>query len=125
MKALLSSVIIAGLIAMYFMTAAFHVNYFEAEMLVHSTVRFMAGFVFLGIWVWYKHRLKLKAALYSILFLLVLDDIIDYIRDINNLRFEMVIHDSFMVVWGALVGFLVMIIMKRGIEKLEEDVIKS
>lgn len=114
MKVLLSAVIIVGLIALYFMAAAFHINYFETEMFVHSTVRFVAGFVFLGIWVWYKHRLKLKAALYCILFLLVLDDIFDYIREINNLRFEMVIHDSFLVLWGAVIGFLYM----RSLRKL-------
>ncbi len=112
MKILLSTILI-GVIALYFMSAAFHVDYFKLEMIVHNTVRFVAGFVFLGIWVWYKRKLKLKAALYCILALLLLDDIIDYVRNINNLRFEMVIQDTFMVIWGALIGFFYMQRLKR------------
>ena len=73
----------------------------------------MAGFVFLGIWVWYKHRLKLKVALYFVLALLVSDEIMDYLRDINNLRLETIIHDSFIVLWGALIGFFYMRGLKR------------
>lgn len=107
MKLLLSTIII-GLILVYVMGAAFRIDNLNLEMLVHNTVRFATGFVFLGIWVGYKRRLKLKLALYIVLALLVADDIVDYFRNINNLRLEMVIHDSFIVVWGAITGFLTM-----------------
>ncbi len=108
MKILLWLTVIVGAIALYLMKAAFHIDYFSSEILVHTTVRFVSGFVFLGIWVWYKHRLKLKAALYCILFLLILDDIVDYFRQINSLSFEMVIYDTFVVVWGAAIGYFLM-----------------
>lgn len=120
MKVLLSIIIILGLIALYLMSAAFHIDYFDNEMIIHNTVRFVAGFVFLGIWVWYKHRLKLKVALYCILFLLVLDDIIDYIRDINNLKLEMVIQDSFVVIWGAVTGYLFARSLKHNLAQRED-----
>ena len=82
-------------------------------MFIHNAVRFVTGFVFLGIWVWYKHRLKLKAALYCVLALLVSDDIVDYMRDINNLNLEMVIHDSFVVFWGGITGLCFIRLIKR------------
>ncbi|MGR9045063.1 MAG: hypothetical protein ACU83N_07195 [Gammaproteobacteria bacterium] len=113
MKTLLPTVII-GLIVLYFMDVAFHIDDWTMEMFVHNTVRWVAGFVFLGIWVWYKQRLKLKAALYLVLALLVSDDIMDYVRHINSLGLEMIIHDAFMVAWGAMIGFFYMRRLKRG-----------
>lgn len=112
MKTILPVVII-GLIVLYFLDAAFQIDNLNLEMLVHNTVRFVSGFVILGIWVWYKHRLKLKVALYFLLALLISDDIMDYVRDINSLGLEMVIHDSVMVIWGAIIGFLYMRRLKR------------
>lgn len=112
MKFILSAVFL-GLIVLYFMGAAFHSNDFTLEMLIHNTVRFVSGFVFIGIWVWYKRRLKLKIALYTLLTLLVLDDIVDYFRNVDNLSLEMVIHDSFIVLWGAIIGFLSMRVINQ------------
>lgn len=112
MKTILPTVII-GLIVLYFMDSAFHIDNWSGEMFVHNIVRFVAGFVFLGIWVWYKHRLKLKVALYFVLALLVSDEIMDYMRDIDTLSLEMAIHDLFMVFWGSLIGFFYMRGLKR------------
>lgn len=107
MKFILPAVFL-GLTVLYFMGAAFHTDDFTLEMLIHNTVRFVSGFVFIGIWVWYKRRLKLKMALYTLLTLLVLDDIVDYFRNVDSLNLEMAIHDSFIVLWGALIGYLSM-----------------
>ncbi len=93
-----------GLVVLYFIDAALRVDNLNFEMFTHNLVRFFVGFLFLGIWVWYEHKLKFKISLYFILAFLVSDDIYDYIRDINNLSFEMMIHDFFVVIWGALVG---------------------
>ena len=106
-------IVIFGLIVLYFMDVAFVIENWTMEMFVHNTVRFVSGFVILGIWVWYQHRLKLKVALYVILALLVSDEIVDYVRDIDNLDLELIIHDSFVVVWGAVIGFFYMRGLKR------------
>jgi hypothetical protein len=104
MKKLLVTLII-GLVLLYFLDTAFHIKNLNLEMLTHNLVRFFSGFVFLGIWVWYKHQMKLKISLYIILGFLISDVIFDFIREINNLSFEMLIHDLFIVVWGAISGF--------------------
>lgn len=108
MKTLLLAVIFAGSIVLYLMGAAFHIDNFEQEMLIHNAVIFIAGFVFFGIWFWYKRKLKFKAAIYCVLTLLALDFVIDYFRDIDHVSLELFIHDSFVVVWGTLLGFLYM-----------------
>jgi len=102
---MLLATLIIGLILLYFLDAALRVENLNLEMLTHNLVHFFAGFVFLGIWVWYGHRLKLKVSMYIILVLLISDNIFDYIRDIDNLTFEMLIHNLFLVGWGAISGF--------------------
>ena len=114
MKTLLPTAII-GLIVLYFMGAAFHIDYWTMEMFIHNAIRFFAGFVFLGILVCYQHSVRLKVALYLILTVLTFDIIMDYMRDINNIRFEMLIHDGFVVIWGALIGFFFMRQLKKSL----------
>ena len=46
---LVSIVIIAGLILLYFMDVAFKLNPFNVEMLIHSGLMFLTGFLVLGI----------------------------------------------------------------------------
>jgi len=46
---LVSIVIIAGLILLYFIDSAFKLNPFNSEMLIHSGLRFLTGFLVLGI----------------------------------------------------------------------------
>ena len=112
MRTLLPTLII-GMIFLYFLDAAFQIDNLNMEMFTHNAVRFVTGFVFLGIWVWSKHKLRFKVAMYFILALLVSDDIVDYIRDINNLNLEMFIHDTFVLLWGAVIGFFHMRNLKR------------
>ena len=102
------AVLFIGLIVFYFVDIAFHVDSFSMEMITHNLVRFFAGFGILGIWAWYEQKIEIKIALYIILVFLVSDDIFDYIRDINNFSFEMIIHDLLMLIWGAVAGFLFM-----------------
>ncbi len=97
-----------GFIIFYFLDSAFHIDSFSLEMITHNLVRFFAGFGILGIWGWYEQRIEIKIALYILLVFLVSDDIFDYIRQVNSLSFEMIIHDLLMLIWGAIAGFLFM-----------------
>lgn len=103
---LLYAILLIGLILLYFLDAAFHIDGFNLEMLTHNLVRFFAGFGILGIWAWHEHKIKLKIALFIILIFLISDDIFDYFRHIDNFTFEMVIHDVVVLLWGCLTGFV-------------------
>ncbi|MCK4843259.1 MAG: hypothetical protein KAT04_15465 [Methylococcales bacterium] len=100
-----SACLLTGLVILYFIDSALSIENLNMEMFTHNLVRFFAGFVFLGIGGWYKHKLKFKISLYLIVIFLVSDDIFDYIRNIDNLSFDMLLHDLFIVIWGALSGF--------------------
>lgn len=105
---LISFVILAGLVVLYFMDAAFKLDFLNLEMLIHSAIRFVTGFILLGIGVFYAHTLRFKSAVIVVLILVLADDILDYTRGINSFSFEVMIHSIFMLLWGALVGYLVM-----------------
>ncbi len=104
MKSFLASIIF-GLIFFYFLDIALRVDNLTMEMLIHNLIRFFVGFIFIGIWVWYKHALRFKVSLYIILGFLATDALIDYVRNIDNLNFVMYIHDMFMILWGSINGF--------------------
>ncbi len=107
MKSALLAFII-GSVLLYFVDTALRINNLELEMFIHNIIRFSLGFVFLGILVWYKRQLRFKVALICIITLSLLDVMFDYIRDVGDLSFEMVIHGVFLVIWGSVTGFLFM-----------------
>ncbi|TAN65074.1 MAG: hypothetical protein EPN17_17660 [Methylobacter sp.] len=115
---LVSIVIIAGLILLYFIDMAFKLNPFNAEMLIHSGLRFLAGFLVLGIGVFYAHKISLKFAVCFVLALALADDIWDYTRNVDSFNFEVMLHSMYMLAWGALTGY---VLMKRWLDgrKLE------
>ena len=78
---LVSIIIITGLILLYFIDAAFKLNPFTMEMLIHSGLRFLVGFLILGIGVFYAHQIRLKFAIGLVLMLALADDIWDYTRN--------------------------------------------
>ena len=67
-------VIIAGLILLYFLDAAFKLNPFNLEMLIHSGLRFFTGFVIFGVSVFYAHKISLKFAVCLVLALILAED---------------------------------------------------
>lgn len=105
---LLTIIFILGLIIQYFMDSALKPDNINLEMFTHNLIRFITGFIILGIWVSYKHKLKLKIALYLVVTLLIADHIADYLRSVDTLKLEMLFHDSYMVIWGAVMGYLSM-----------------
>ncbi|MFI3155053.1 MAG: hypothetical protein QX199_02735 [Methylococcaceae bacterium] len=105
---LVSTVIIAGIILLYFIDSAFKLNTFDPEMLIHSGLRFFTGFLVLGIGVFYAHKIRLKFALCLVLALALADDIWDYTRNVNSFNFEVLLHSLYMMVWGSLTGYVLM-----------------
>jgi hypothetical protein len=112
MKRLLAPLLI-GLALLYFVAAAVDVKIFSMEMFIRNLFHFLTGFVLLGIWIWHKRKLTFKAAVYSILAIVLAYDIVDYIRNATYLRIEMVLHDLFVLLWGGVTGYLYLRGLKR------------
>ena len=105
---LVSMVMIAGLILLYFVDAALKIQIMNWEMLIHSTIRFFTGFILIGIGVFFAHKIRLKSAVYLVLALVLADDIMDYYRNVNSFSFEVMLHSIYMLLWGSLMGYVVM-----------------
>ena len=103
-----TTVLIAGLIVLYFMDAAFKIEILNLEIFIHSTLRFFTGFVLIGIGVFYAHKIRLKNAIYFVLLLVLTDDLMDYFRHVKNFSLEFTLHGMYMLVWGSLLGYVVM-----------------
>jgi hypothetical protein len=99
-------ILVFGLIPLYFLGAAFKLHLLTAEMSTHLAIRFFAGFIILGVIVFYERLVKFKHSIIILFALVLADDIADYFRDVNSFKFEMFIMDGFMLLWGAFAGFV-------------------
>ncbi|MEQ1620842.1 MAG: hypothetical protein ABL919_05505 [Methylococcales bacterium] len=108
MKILSISVFLTGLIGLYFVDSALKQNIFTEELFVHSLIRFVSGFVILGIGVFYSHAIRFKSSIYIVLALVLADDLLDYVRHVDSFSPELMLHSIYMLLWGALMGFVVM-----------------
>jgi hypothetical protein len=115
---LVSIVLIAGIVLLYFIDSAFKLRTFDSEMMIHSGLRFFIGFLILGIGTFYAHKIKLKFAVCLVLALALGDDIWDYTRNVNSFNFEVFLHSLYMMAWGSLAGYVLMKqwLDRRGVE---------
>jgi hypothetical protein len=105
---LISVVMVTGLLLLYFLDAAFKLSLLDAELLTHSAIRFVAGFFLIGIGVFHAHTFRLKTAAYIALALVLADDVLDYLRQVDSFKPEIMLHSMYFLLWGAVAGYTVM-----------------
>jgi hypothetical protein len=106
MKMLFFSIIL-GLILLYFLNIAV----FKAPILnliwsIHGGIRFLAGFLILGVSYFYARALTFRNALYITASIIAADYLYDYYMQEYWFNFEIILHGIFMIVWGAILGYL-------------------
>jgi len=99
-------ILFLGLIILYFLDAAFRLEMLSLEMLGHIGLRFLIGFLILGIGVFYEHAIRFKSSVFIILALALGDDIFDYYRNVNSFTPEVILLGIYMLLWGALTGYV-------------------
>lgn len=102
---LIGFILFIGLILLYFLAAAFKLDMLTLEMLSHIAIRFLIGFLILGIGVFYGHAIRFKSSMFIILALVLGDDIFDYYRNVNSFTPEVILLSIYMLLWGALTGY--------------------
>ena len=95
-----------GLILLAVVDAAFKIDSISLEMLLHNLYHFFTGCVMFSLWVWYKHKKKVTFFLYVLLVFLLLDGIVDYVRGVDALSLQMILHNLYLVFWGVITGLL-------------------
>ncbi|MGR9087990.1 MAG: hypothetical protein ACU841_13070 [Gammaproteobacteria bacterium] len=105
---MLGFVFAAGLILLYFLNIALlkTSNLFDPNWLLHSWLRFLVGFLILGISSFYTKGITFKSAIFIIMIL----DAADYLYDVSlgsyRLQLEIILHGIYMMTWGSLMGYL-------------------
>ncbi|MGR9072075.1 MAG: hypothetical protein ACU833_03305 [Gammaproteobacteria bacterium] len=107
------TVFLIGLVLLYFVNAALRIEIMNLEMLTHSLIRFFIGFFILGIWCLSSQKLKLKYSIYLILALLLGDDAYDHYRNVDSLTPEIFLQGMYMLIWGAVTGYVFMKRLKK------------
>ena len=106
MKILVFS-IIAGSVLLYFLNIAIlKTPLLDLDWSIHAALRFSAGFFILGVSYFYAKALTFKNALYITVCILIVDYIYDYNIAAYRLNFEIILHGIYMLLWGAILGYL-------------------
>ncbi|OAI20695.1 hypothetical protein A1359_20585 [Methylomonas lenta] len=104
---MLSFTFILGAIFLYFMNIAILKSAIpNMEWTIHAGTRFLVGFFVMGVSYFYVKALSLKQALKLTLIIVILDYFYDYYVESYRLNFEIILHGIYMLVWGALMGYL-------------------
>jgi hypothetical protein len=80
---------------------------------IHAGIRFLIGFILLGVSFFYAHSLKFKTAVYITACIVATDYIYDYNAQAYRLNFEIILHGIFMMIWGGNFGLSDSKIYKR------------
>ncbi len=114
---LLSVAITVGIVLLYFLNIALLRNQLlTPEWFIHSGIRFLVGFLVFGVSVFYAHVIKFKNAVYITLMIVMADYIFDYIRQVDSFKLEVMLLGVFMLLWGAVIGYLTSKTIKNKID---------
>lgn len=102
---MLSFVIIVGFILLYFLNIAL-LKTPDINWLTHSWLRFLMGFLILGILSFYAHAITFKKALWITLLIDLANYFYDYSTSAYRMQLEIILHGIFMLTWGSLIGYL-------------------
>lgn len=98
---------IIGLIFLYFMNMALlKTAILDTEWSIHAGIRFLVGFFVMGVNYFHTKALSFKRAVKLTLVIVILDYFFDYYVEAYRLNFEIILHGIYMLVWGALMGYL-------------------
>ena len=106
MKILVFSIIVGSVLLYFLNIALLKTPLLDLHWSIHAGLRFSAGFFILGISYFYAKALTFKNALYITVCILIVDYIYDYNIAAYRLNFEIILHGIYMLIWGAILGYL-------------------
>jgi hypothetical protein len=106
MKMLVFSFIV-GIVLLYFLNIALlKAPILNLDWSIHAGIRFLIGFIVLGVSSFYMQAIKFKRAVYITVCIVTIDYLYDYYTQAYKLNFEIILHGIFMMIWGAILGYL-------------------
>jgi len=106
MKLLVFSFIV-GVILLYFLNmAVLKTPILDLHWSIHAGLRFLIGFILLGVSFFYAHAVKFRSAVYITAGIVAMDYLYDYYAQAYRFNLEIIFHGIFMMTWGAILGYL-------------------
>ncbi|CAA9890565.1 conserved membrane hypothetical protein [Candidatus Methylobacter favarea] len=106
MKMLVSTFII-GIVLLYFLNIALlKTPILDLDWSIHASIRFLSGFIILGVSCFYAGAVTFRKALYITACIITIDYIYDYYTQEYRFKLEIILHGIFMIIWGAFLGYL-------------------
>lgn len=106
MKTLVFSFIVGAILLYFLNIAVLKTPILDLHWSIHAGIRFLIGFVLLGVSFIYAHIVKFKSAVYIIACIVAIDYIYDYFTHPYRFNLEIIFHGIFMMIWGAILGYL-------------------
>ncbi|MDD2800162.1 MAG: hypothetical protein PHC94_06230 [Methylobacter sp.] len=106
MKMLIFSIIVGAFLLYFLNIAILKTPLLDLHWSIHAGLRFLIGFIILGVSCFYAHAIKFKTAVYITACIVAMDYIYDYYAQAHRFNFEIILHGIFMMVWGAILGYL-------------------
>lgn len=104
---LLVTIFLLGCLLLYFVNIALlKTPFLNLEWGIHAGIRFVVGFFVIGISCFYAQAFSFKRALQLTLLIVAADYVYDYFFGEFKLNFEIVLHGIYMLLWGALMGYV-------------------
>jgi hypothetical protein len=99
---------IVGIVLLYFLNIALlKAPILNLDWSIHAGIRFLIGFIVLGVSSFYAHAIKFKRAVYITVCIVTIDYLYDYYTQAYKLNFEIILHGIFIMIWGAILGYLI------------------
>ncbi|TRW92896.1 hypothetical protein [Candidatus Methylobacter oryzae] len=98
---------VAGTVLLYFLNIALlKTPLLDLHWSIHAGLRFLIGFIVLGVSYFHAHAVKFKSAVYITACIVTIDYFYDYYAQGHRLNLEIILHGVFMMIWGAILGYL-------------------
>jgi len=106
MKILIFSFIV-GIVLLYLLNIAIlKTPLLDLHWSIHAGIRFWVGFFLLGVSFFYAHAMSFKKTVYITGFIVTTDYLYDLYTQTSGFELETLFHGIFMIIWGAILGYL-------------------
>ncbi len=106
MKMLVFSITVGSILLYFLNIAILKTPILDLDWSIHAGLRFFTGFFILGVICFYAEAISFKKAIYITAAVVLTDYLYDHYAQSHRLQLEIILHGMYMILWGAILGYL-------------------